>query len=96
MLWKKITDGVDFQQVRGCALTEPPITGELLSRESEIRNVFTALSRTRVTRKAYGIRTVAPPGAGKSALLQELVKIFLDPKSSNGFELSFEEKLQLQ
>ena len=87
--WETITDGVDFQHVCGCALTEPPVTGKLLARDSEIKNVFIALSKTRATRKAYSIQTAAPPGAGKSALLQELAKIFLDPSS---FRSSFEEK----
>ena len=92
VFWNKITAGVELQQVCGCALTEPPIMGKLLGRETEIINILKALSITRATRKSYSVQTAAPPGAGKSALLQHLVKIFLDTDSRSGFELFFQEK----
>ena len=35
MFWEKITAGVQLEHVRGCSLTEPPIMGKLLGRETD-------------------------------------------------------------
>ena len=51
--------------------------GILMERRIEIAKILQSLAISNVTRTAYSVQTAAPPGSGKSALLQELVSIFL-------------------
>ena len=61
----------------GCTLTSEPVTGKLLGRETELRQILSHLSASKKHRWPV-IQTAAPPASGKSALLQELARIFLD------------------
>ena len=86
-----ISAGVGMKNfVGGCPLTDNPVTGKLLGRKSEIQHMFAALSRKIIDHKPQAVQTAAPSGSGKSALLQELVTIFLS--GGKGHDYAFSSK----
>lgn len=86
-----ISAGVGIQNfLGGCPLTGNPVTGKLLGRKSEIQHMLAALSRKNIDNKPQAVQTAAPSGSGKSALLQELVRIF--SSGGGGHEHAFSSK----
>ena len=73
----KVSADFEINDACGCMLTSEPVTGKLLGREAELRLMISHLSASTKHRWPI-IQTAAPPSSGKSALLQELARIFLD------------------
>ena len=66
------------EDVRGCSLTSPPFPNdELVGRDSEVLRVIRLLSAPTNDRAAV-IATAAPPGCGKSALMQQNAEVGLN------------------
>ena len=69
----------DINDVCGCSLATEPVTGELVGRQTELKEILDRLSVTLPKESRYPvIQMAAPPGSGKSAMLKELARIFLD------------------
>ena len=75
-----------LEDVRGCSLTSPPFTGHLVGRDSEILRVIQFLSNPTNDRPAV-IATAAPPGSGKSALMQKIAEVFLNVDTEENKDL---------
>ena len=69
----------------GCALTAEPLTGKLLGRTIELNKILSNLTRSPKQSTAI-IQTAAPSGSGKSSLLRELVRIFINGEAVSNFE----------
>ena len=82
--WKK---SFRLEDVRGCSLTSLPFTnGKLVGRDSEILRVMKWLSKQTIDRPRV-IATAAPPGSGKSALMQEIAEVFLNVHTEESMKL---------
>ena len=68
----------------GCILTAEPLTGKLLGRTVEVNKILNNLTLSSKQSTSI-IQTAAPSGSGKSALLQELVRIFINGKAVSMF-----------
>ena len=71
-----------MDQFCGCDLTTPPLTSQLLGRKHELAEIIQTLSRMGGQRTPV-IQTAAPMGTGKSALLQELARIFINGNAAS-------------
>ena len=60
----------DINDVCGCSLATEPVTGELVGRQTELKEILDRLSVTLPKESRYPvIQMTTPPGSGKSFLL---------------------------
>ena len=75
---KDLSNGFEVTKARGCGLTEVPLTGQLIGRDTELAQILSDLSDFGKNRRKHVIQTAAPPGCGKSAFLTKISETIFD------------------
>ena len=77
----QLSDKFNINKVGIAKLTDPPLSGQLISRKDELGIIIRNLCKRNVDSR-HVIQIAAPPGYGKSALLTKLAEIVMSLSST--------------